>query len=295
MKKLQYRIETAAVRLGLWLGQTLPLSLTRPFGATLGRFAWSVLRVRRRVSLENIRRALGVDEREARRIGRASYENLGRNLMEFIAAPRMSVDQLRRMIRIEPEELVGELLAAGRGIILWGGHYGAWEFIVTGFNIHGYRMHGLVAPQSNPEVGEIVVGIRRSIHQSLIPRDYSLRPILRVLARNEAVGMLGDQDAGRDGQFIPFFGRAASTPRGAPAIAVKQGIPILCGFPTRQSDHTHVLVLERVDPDPALEGDDAVRDLNRRITQRLEAAIRRRPEMYLWAHKRWKSAPPGDT
>jgi KDO2-lipid IV(A) lauroyltransferase len=294
LKQLQYRIETAGVRFGLWLGRALPLSLTRPFGAALGWFAWSVLRVRRKVSLENIRGALGVDVREARRIGRTSYENLGRNLMEFIAASRMSVDELRDMIRIERPELIDEVLGLGRGVLVWGGHYGAWEFIVTSFNIHGYPMHGLVAPQSNQAVGEIIMGVRRSIHQSLIPRDFSLRPILRVLGRNESIGLLGDQDAGRDGLFVPFFGRPASTPRGGAAIALKQKIPVLCIFPTRVEGHTHAMVLERVDGDATLEGEAAMKDLTRRLTERLEAAVRRRPEMYLWAHKRWKSSPPAE-
>ena len=134
---------------------------------------------------------------------------------------------------------------------------------------------------------------RRSIHQVHIGRDFSLRPIMRVLRRNDCIGLLGDQDAGRDGLFVRFFDRPASTPRGAATIALKQGIPIVCVFPTRQPDHTHVLELERVDFDPALSGEAAVADFTQKITARLEAAIRRRPELYLWAHKRWKSSPPG--
>jgi KDO2-lipid IV(A) lauroyltransferase len=44
-------------------------------------------------------------------------------------------------------------------------------------------------------------------------------------------------------------------------------------------------------PDPALEGDDAVVDLVQRYTDALSDAIRRHPEEYLWAHRRWKTVP----
>jgi KDO2-lipid IV(A) lauroyltransferase len=291
LKALQHRIETGAVRFGLWLGRLFPLAVTRRFGAGLGWFAWSVLRVRRSLSTDHIQRALGVGPREANRIGRASYQNLGRNLMEFIAAPRLSLGELREMVRLNGTEHIDAVQELGSGVIVFGGHYGTWEFIVTGFNIHGYPMEGLVAPQSNRQVDEILMEQRRSIHQVHIERDFSLRPILRVLKRNQCIGMLGDQDAGPDGLFVDFFGRPASTPRGAATIALKQGIPIVCVFPTRQPDNSHVLELERVDFDPDLKGEAAVADFTQRITDRLEAAIRRRPELYLWAHKRWKSSP----
>ena len=292
MKALQHKIETIAARFGLWLGRAFPLSLTRRFGATLGRIAWSILRVRRSVSMANIQMALGVDDGEARRIGRASYENLGRNLMEFIAAPGMSRDDMRRMLRIQGAHYFDEALAQGRGAMIFSGHFGAWEFIVSTVNVHDYPTHGLVAAQSNRQVDEIIMGVRRSLFQFHIPRDFSLRRILRVLQKNEFVAMLGDQDAGPDGLFVPFFGRPASTPRGAASIAVKQGLPVMCIFMFRQPDHSHVMEVERVCSDPALSGEPAVEDLTRRITAKLEAAIRKRPELYLWAHKRWKTSPP---
>ena len=292
MKAFQHRIETIAARFGLWLGRAFPLPVSRPFGAMLGRLAWSVLRVRRSVALGHIEKALAVDPREARRIGRASYENLGRNLMEFIAAPGLSRADMRRMLRIEGAQHFDEALAEGRGAMIFSGHFGAWEFIVSTVNVHGYPTHGLVAAQSNRQVDEIITDVRRSIFQFHIPRDFSLRRILRVLQKNEFVAMLGDQDAGPDGLFVPFFGRLASTPRGAAAIAIKQGLPVMCIFMFRQPDHSHVMEVERVDGDPSLSGEPAVEDLARRITGKLEAAVRKRPELYLWAHKRWKTSPP---
>jgi len=291
LKALQHKIEYVAVRFGLWLGRAFPLSLTRPFGAMLGRIAWSVLRVRRSVSIDNIRGALDVGDGEARRIGRASYENLGRNLMEFIAAPGLSRAEMRSMLRIEGAEHFDEALAQGRGAMIFSGHFGTWEFIVSTVNVHDYPTHGLVAAQSNRQVDEVIMDVRRSLFQFHIPRDFSLRRILRVLQKNEFVAMLGDQDAGPDGLFVPFFGRPASTPRGAASIALKQGLPIMCIFMYRQPDHTHVMAVERVDANPSLSGEPAVQDLTRRITERLEAAIRKRPELYLWAHKRWKTPP----
>ena len=66
------------------------------------------------------------------------------------------------------------------------------------------------------------------------------------------------------------------------------------GFIVREGADRHRAVLqEPIWPDPALRGADAVRELTQLFTTRLGEFVRRYPEQYFWAHRRWKTQPEG--
>ena len=56
----------------------LPLSWVDGIGRLLGWLAFSVLRVRRRVALENLQRALGLSRARCVRLAAGVYRHLGR-------------------------------------------------------------------------------------------------------------------------------------------------------------------------------------------------------------------------
>src|SRR6185436_12021770 len=106
------------------------------------------------------------------------------------------------------------------------------------------------------------------------------------------VAMVGDQDARRQGVFVPFLGRPASTALGPARIALATGAPIVMGFVTRAKDGRMTLDIE---PPLALEdpgAKDAALRLTALHTARLEEWVHARPAMWFWLHRRWKTAPP---
>jgi KDO2-lipid IV(A) lauroyltransferase len=117
--------------------------------------------------------------------------------------------------------------------------------------------------------------------------------VVRRLRAGGCVAMLGDQDARRDGVFVPFFGRPASTPAGPAWLSLATGAPLVFGTCLRGPDGRYEA---RLFPPLYPEGDagdmDAVRALTARHTAMLEAEIRQRPESWFWLHKRWKTKPP---
>jgi KDO2-lipid IV(A) lauroyltransferase len=110
--------------------------------------------------------------------------------------------------------------------------------------------------------------------------------------------MTYDQNCSREeGVFVPFFGRLACTRSGPPRLAMHTGAPVLPVFVERegQSPRHRVRIL------PALEirsaGDDreaAIRENAGRMTQAVEAEIRRVPDHWIWLHRRWRTQPRGE-
>jgi len=293
VKRVRHAVEYASVRVALALASSLPLGLARAVGAALGGVAFDVVRVRRAVVIDNIVRGLGVSRRTAARIGRRSYANLGRYLMEFSAQRRLKPDQVRSLVRFEGAEHLDAALAAGRGAVVFGGHYGNWELLGAAMAAYGYPISFLVGEQTNWRVDDVMNELRRRQGIGIITRDVALRKVLRALRENQLVALLGDQDARDAGVFVDFLGRAASTVRGPALFAIRQGCPIVACFIRRAGNGRHTGAVEApLYADPSLEGEAAIVDLTQRVTDHLATHIRRHPEEYFWAHRRWKTSPP---
>jgi KDO2-lipid IV(A) lauroyltransferase len=114
-----------------------------------------------------------------------------------------------------------------------------------------------------------------------------VKHIIRALRNREVVGLVSDQDAGKNGIFVDFFGRPASTPRGGGELALKYGIPILVMETVRTAPGRYKVLVREV----RIHSDDTVETLTQRYTAILEDIIRDHPEQYFWMHRRWKTQP----
>ncbi|MBD3278501.1 MAG: hypothetical protein GF388_09390, partial [Candidatus Aegiribacteria sp.] len=85
-----HRIEYGLLRSVAFLTALLPMRWALAAGSSLGWLAWSLLGIRKNVSLRNLKQAFPAKtERELFRIGLESYRNSGRFMMEFIRQGRM--------------------------------------------------------------------------------------------------------------------------------------------------------------------------------------------------------------
>ncbi|HET7275957.1 MAG TPA: lysophospholipid acyltransferase family protein, partial [Longimicrobiaceae bacterium] len=113
----------------------------------------------------------------------------------------------------------------------------------------------------------------------------------RMLRAGRAVGIVFDQDAGKAGISVPFFGHPASTHRGPALFALRFGAPVFSSIVRRRPDGRYDIIMDRV---PYSRTDDLEKDILRLTTDlssRLEEAVRDDPEQYFWFHKRWKTNP----
>lgn len=288
------RLEWLGVRLALALAGALSPPAAARLGRALGRLAWRA-GLRRATSLANLERALGPDlDAEARwRIGRAAYEHLGTSFMEFLGLARCDAEVLRRRVEIVGLEHAQAVLRAGRGAIVASGHYGNWELGSAGGAAYGLPITLVVAPLRNRAVDDLVQRVRGGAGQEVLGRGMALRRVRQALAANRLVCFMCDQDARRRGVFVPLFGVPASTPKGAAQIAVRLGVPFLPVLNRRLDGGRHrVEFFTPLTPPPGDE-ETQVRGLLAAFNAWLEAAVRADPRQYWWAHRRWKTRPPG--
>ena len=272
----------------------VPLGLLRNLGAGLGWMAYRVFKVRRAVTLENIRASLPevTDGSAADRIALSSYQNLGRSFVEYAGFAHFSAERLRTLAELEGFEHLDVGLSHGKGIVFVTGHVGNWELVGASMARRGYPIHYLVGEQTNHSVDRLMNELRQRQGAGIIHRDRALRKVLRTLADNQIVCLLADQDARRGGVFVDFLGRTASTVKGPAMFAIKSKCPIVTGFIHRPRNGRQVVALQPpLWVDDSLTGDEAVRDLTQRYTDRLTDHIRNQPAEYFWGHRRWKTQP----
>jgi len=286
-----HRIEYAVLRTVIFFAGLLPVRCALALGALLGWAAWRIFGIRKKIVLINLKQAFpDRSSMELDLIGLQSYMNSGRFMMEFARQDRMGEDYISKHVKIEDTEAL-ENLKTIDGAILLTGHFGNWElFGIVNSYILG-DMSFLVGRQSNSLV-DAYINRMRSIHGiELYNRRSAVRGVLKSMKRGGYVCWLSDQDAGTSGVIVDFFGYPASTPRGAAAFAVKLKVPVVPAVLVREGkgpDH-RLVIGEPVYPDNNLPQEEAERDITQKYTRQLESMIIRKPELYWWAHRRWKT------
>jgi KDO2-lipid IV(A) lauroyltransferase len=290
-KRFRHRFEYLLLRSTVGVLGLLPLRAALRVGGLLGWTAWRLLRIRRDISMINLRQAFpDRSDGELDAIGLASYMNAGRFMVEFARQDRLDADHIGRHVSLDPgsREVLEEALSLDRGLIGLSFHFGNWELLGVAQKTLGFDVSFLVGRQKNTLVDNYINRLRSSHGLGIITRDAAMRRIVRTSREGGVVCWLSDQDAGGSGLVVDFFGYPASTPRGAAAFSVKLGMPILVGFMVREEGPDHRLVFGGLlRPREDLDREEAERELTQRYTALLESMVREHPEQYWWPHRRW--------
>ena len=233
-------------------------------------------------------------ERDAawvRRTARAMYAHLGREMLALLRLETMPVEEVRARTRVVGLDMLFDALAEGKGVILATGHLGNWEVAGAALALREVPLDVVVQRQRNPYVNRRIAAVRERIGFNLIDRRHAPRQALRALRDGRVVAFAADQNAGRAGVFVPFFGRLASTHRGPALMALRTGAPVVCLACIRQPDGIYEVTLTRLESDRSGDPEEAVIRLTAAFTAALELAIRRAPEQYFWLHRRWRTRP----
>jgi KDO2-lipid IV(A) lauroyltransferase len=283
----EYSVALAALKSLEWA----PLPLARRLGGVYARLLDLALPRLRRVAGRNLSFAMP----ELTAVERAAvvdgvFRSIGRVLVSFARFPSIRRDNPDRWIRCEGSGYFEEALRRGRGVLFATAHLGNWELSAFAHALFQAPMSVVVRPLDNPLIDRLVER-RRGLtgNQPIFKRD-SARTILKLLAANQAVGILIDQNASVDsGVFVDFFGIPACAGTGFAKIAAHSGATVIPGF-ALWSDEESRFVL-RFYPPVEIVG-DAARD-TATLHARLEEVIRAFPDQWLWIHRRWKTRPPG--
>jgi KDO2-lipid IV(A) lauroyltransferase len=286
MKRLRREVRVRALLLAMPLMRVLPASI----GAALGWLAWYLVPRQRRLARAHL--AIAFPEKTAAerdRISRESFANLGRSAFETARG-----DVSRVQLAPEDEALLRSAFAGGRGVVVATGHIGAWELFARRIAALGIPCGTVAKEAHDPRLTKLLKDAREKAGVKVFWRGgpLSAREILRFLKSGGMLGILIDQDTKVAGHFVPFFGRAAFTPRAAGDLAAHLGAPMIFGCAHRLARGVHRISLRPIDVPRTGERNADSLALTAAATRAIEEAVRENPADWVWMHPRWSTQPP---
>lgn len=282
-------LELAAARFTLATLQWTPLPVANRLAYVYARLLDVAIPRLRRTAYRNL--ALALPQAKARAVTDGVFRSIARLLVGLARFPRIHAGNVGEWIRYDGLEHFEEAKRRGCGVLFATAHLGNWELSAFAHGLMTEPMHVVVRPLDNPGIDRIVEHRRTLSGNSVVQKKDAARAILRALGRNQAVGILIDQNAGLDeGVFVDFFGIPACVGTAFARIANRTGAAVIPGFALwSEAEGRYIL---RFEPILEMTGDD-VRD-TARIHGVLESVIRQHPDQWLWIHRRWKTRPPGE-
>lgn len=294
---LRRRLRSAAfvpvVRVARFVFGTLSWSACQRCGRALGGWVRRLSPRDRRRALEHLAIAFpGLSEEARHELMVDCFEHLGMSLAELLHLWHRPASEASRRVEVEGFEHVEQARASGRAALVLTGHCGNWELISTANQSHGLGLVAMARELDEPGMQEISTEIRGHFGSDVIPRGSrrAASQLLRALRGGQALALLIDQDLKTRGVWVPFFDRLAHTPTAAADIARRLDAVVLPTFSERLADGSH-----RVTFHAPLELPEDATAATALMTQAIEMQIRRRPEQWVWFHRRWRRRPPQDS
>ena len=269
----------------------MPENSQRSIGMLLGRFAFLILRKRRRVAVSNIRRVFKeYDENEAAGVAQRCFEKLGINLVEALLLPYVPREDYPNRFRVENAVYMDQALGLGKGVMAVVFHYANWEIMGVASWFLKRPVVVLARPLKRHKlINKFMNSLRESSGLTVIPNENTGKAVIRHLKDNRIIAILGDQREKRSrGVNVEFFGEPVPTTRGIAAIAMKTGTPVVPFYFVREGFLRYKIVCSPpIEMERKGDIDELIRKNTRKINAFLEGIILEHPDEWFWVHRRW--------
>lgn len=297
MQKIKFYIEYILFASLQSLISNLPEKVAYSLGVFIGKIYFQVDKKHRIIARENIEKSnIVADSDTIDRIIRSTYHNLTLNFVEFIRTANNDEEWFLKHIKIEGEEKLKAALATGKGVIMLMCHFGNWELMPHFMSYWAKKnnveksLYAVARPMKNPHTEKIVYNLRASASVKFLPKKNVILHLIAVLRENQIIGILGDQNSGKEGLFMDFLGQEASVNPSPVIMAMKTNAVILPFFTIREDSFNHKMIFEdHLEIEKT--GDfqlDVYRNLER-CTAIIEKYVHKYPAQWLWLHRRWKT------
>ena len=272
----------------------LPYQLGFKIAGSLGKLAFHLIKKEKEKTLTHLRMAFGAEksEKEILKIGEAVFEHYGRTLFELAMIDKI-IPRFDDFVHASGYENFDKALKGGKGVVVTIAHFGNWEIMGGYTALKGYPCTVIARKIYFEKYDRLLVNLRNKMKVQTIYRDESVRKMLHVFKENRMLGFVVDQDVESvDGVFVNFFNRPAYTPVAPVRFAKTTGAPIIPVFIVRDGMKHHMIV------EPAIDlVDTGNKDSDTKVNTQAwvaiqEKYIRQYPHLWVWNHKRWKTAPP---
>jgi KDO2-lipid IV(A) lauroyltransferase len=281
-------------RLMVFLFWLLPFRLIYILSDGFAFLLHHVFRYRFGVVRSNLRRAFPEkDDSEINRLVRLSYRNVADIFVESIKGFTLHPEkQVKRYKLINPEFLK-PYAEKQQSVMMTAGHYGNWEwgsYFLT-LQIPVFNILVLYKPLKNKMIDAYMrkrrestgLAIRSILETSKVFEEFKTQPTIFTLIADQSPSNLTRS------YWVEFMDQPTAFLHGVESYAKKYGLPVVFLDIQRVARGYYELELSLISDNPNALAEGEITAL---YAHKMEEVIRKKPEDWLWSHKRWKHQPP---
>ena len=264
----------------------------------LGRLLWKYYHRGRKRALDNLRASFPEkSEQWFRETGRRSFEHIVMLAIDILFTPRLvKTYNWRNYSRYKNAERAKWLMQEGRGLLMVGAHYSNFEIIGYLMGLFGFNIYSIARPLDNRFISDYLYGVRKRAGQRIIDKKGAAEMMEKITSTGATLCFIVDQDAGKKGIFVDFFGRKASTYKSIGLLAITNNVPIGVGYSRRIDNRFYfeIGINRIIFPEEWAEKDNPLEWVTAEYTKAIEEFVREEPSQYWWLHRRWKHRPKNE-
>ncbi len=285
----------AALRLALLIMYRFSVDTNLRFGKYLGSLMWKHYDRGRRRALDNLRASYPEkDEQWLIETGQRSFQQIGMLVIDILFTPRLvNRKNWCDYSKYKNLEHAKWLMQGERGLLMVAFHYGNFEIMGYLMGVFGFDVYSIARPIDNRFINKYLYGIRERAGQKMLDKKGAAAKLDDLIAGGSTLCFVADQDAGKKGIFVDFFGRRASTYKSIALVAMQHNLPIGVVGCRRVGDRFffEIEVIRLIMPQEWADKDDPMRWITQEYVKATEDFIRQDPTQYWWLHRRWKTLP----
>jgi KDO2-lipid IV(A) lauroyltransferase len=273
----------------------LPMAILYRFSDLLYFLFITIIPYRSKVITSNIKRSFPTkNEREVKELRKKFYRHFCDLLIEGVKNLSIPERQLKKRLVVTNPEIMNQLSEQGKSVLLLGGHYGNWEWLITSQNtLFPHQAYG-IGKKLTSKFWDKKLNERRERFGMRVINNKNYKEVLNA-NQNEckAILVLTDQSPGSSIRsfWTQFLQQETAVLFGAEMLAHELDYALVY-FKMQKAKRGHYeIVLELITDKPRTMGWGKITKAH---VERLEEQIKLRPELWLWSHKRWKRELPED-
>jgi Kdo2-lipid IVA lauroyltransferase/acyltransferase len=289
MKKALARIGVSLLKL---LGYT-PFWLLYLWADLIFFVCYHVIGYRRKTVIQNLKNSFPEkNDLELKEITCKFYHHFADLVVETIKAFQIKEHELRRRFRYKNPEILDTLYVQGKSVALLSGHFGNWEWSAALPNIIKHQVNVIYRPIQDETFDRYMKQVRSRFGIHLMMARISGRTMLELEKSGQlsATCYLTDQTALKDTDYwMMFMNQETAVFPGAEIMATKfRQAVVFMDIQKVRRGYYEVEFTKLFDDASTTEK----YEVTKAHTKFLEEIIRKRPELWLWSHKRWKHIRP---
>ncbi len=249
-----------------------------------------IIKYRKEVIFGNLYKAFpDKKEQEIQQIAKKFYAHFADIILEGIKNFSVSKKEAKKRFTLRNPELVFPYLEKGKTVICATAHYGNWEGYAISAPLHlpKYEMTMFYKKLSNNILNKKALKSRGRTGTNLVALEDTYSYFEQSQNQAKCVTLVADQSPSKHSKaiWVDFFGIKTACLHGIEKYAKMYNCPVVYLDIQRKKRGFYEIEVSLLTDKPLDLPNEKITQL---YMQKVENVIRKKPENWLWSHRRWK-------